>query len=533
MRFYRLLFFIFLLITFLPLPCKAEDTDNTWPAAEESQQQLQPGISYILRGETLARSGDPFAAIVEYRKAIAAGYNNSDVYRNLSTVLYLAGFIDEATETLEEAVRLHPKEVFPRQELGVLYFAKGNIAKAKETFISVAADNPALAGTYYYLGLIAYQQENFDEAWLYVRRAQLLGHQDNSLLKKMLARGNEPLIDQRDPVGDDLCFRQILQPSFVEAEKSLDRLRDGEMFEVVASTASIGPSAENGGFVGCLFPDELNATLAAPLWEQKAYDKPTIVETDRGAHIIQRVQSFDPELWRIQIAALKRPKPKLSKAILKQGLSQEELGRYVVHAGTYNGPVLASAMVSRLRYEELPAYFYTTHDEKGGLKYQVVAGRYPGKADAAEISKHLDDLGISNHISDSMQEEPTQQDEQKIVAAAPPETAIELTKEETTEPPEVAAEKPATTPTPTPKPAVAASATATAAFTTKAPAPAASAAEKKEVPSTALAKANNEKATERKTVAAPKTQPKKTTATEKRKKTTNKDIIAARAMAAR
>ena len=431
MRFYRFLLCLFLTVALLPMPCKADDTNNQWPAAEEQEQEIQPGISYILRGEKLARSGDPFAAIVEYRKAIAAGYNNSDVFRSLSTVLYLAGFIDEATETLEEAVRLHPKEVFPRQELGVLYFASGNIDKAKESFLTVATENPTLANTFYYLGVIALQQQDFDEAWLYVRRAQLLGNQDHSLLDKLLERGNEPLIDQRDPIGNDLCFRQILLPSFPEAEKSLDRLNDGEMFEVVASTASTGPSANNGGFVGCLYPDELNSTLAASLWQYKAYAKPTIVETDRGAHIIQRVQPFNPELWRIQIAAFKRPKPKLSEAIIKQGLSPKELTRFVVHAGTYNGPILAASMVSRLRYAKFPAYFYTSPapDKNGKLIYHVVAGRYPGAADAEAIRKRVENLGIGSTVVDTEQENIVQPEKSMTVASDLAPADVEITDE--------------------------------------------------------------------------------------------------------
>lgn len=386
-----------LIVLLLPLPSLGQE--NSWPVESEAgQQQLpQPGISYILRGEALARSGDPFAAIVEYRKAIAAGYHKSDVYRSLSTVLYLAGFTGEAIEALEEAVRLHPKDVYPRQELGVLYFAVGRDDAAEKAFLSVLADNPSLANTYYYLGILAFRQEKFDDAWLYARRAQLLGHKGGGLLDKLLAHGNEPMVDQREPVGEDLCFRQILVSSYEEAEALLGRLKKGEMFEVLASLASIGPSAASGGFVGCLFPDELDAALGAALWDKKAFAEPTLVETGQGAHVVQRVQPFDSELWRIQIAALKHPKPERSVSMIEK--KQQGEGRYIVEAGTYNGPLLAASMVSRLRENKLPAYFYTFRDKKGALIYQVVAGRYSGKADARVASERLDRLGITNLVT--------------------------------------------------------------------------------------------------------------------------------------
>lgn len=429
MRFCNYCLCALLLLVVLPLPCSGQEVETAWPVqGEAGQQQLpQPGISYVLRGEALARSGDPFAAIVEYRKAIAAGYRNSDVYRSLSTVLYLAGFTSEAIDTLKEAVRLHPKEVYPRQELAVLYFAVGKDDEAKKTFEGVLAENPTLANACYYLGIIALRQERFDDAWLYARRAQHLGQKGHALLDKLLAHGNEPLVDQREPVGDDLCFRQILVSSFEEAEGILERVKQGEMFEVLASLSSIGPSAASGGFVGCLFPDELDAALGAAMWDKKAFAEPIIVETGQGAHVVQRVQPFDTELWRIQIAALKHPKPVRSASMLQKG--DEGEGRYMVHAGTYNGPLLAASMVSRLRENKLPAYFYTSRNKKGGLIYQVVAGRYSGMADAKAASRRLESLGIKNFVATAEAEKPVQPaaaqavragGENKVVAVAPP-----------------------------------------------------------------------------------------------------------------
>ncbi|MDH3392963.1 MAG: SPOR domain-containing protein, partial [Desulfobulbaceae bacterium] len=191
-----------------------------------------------------------------------------------------------------------------------------------------------------------------------------------------------------------------------------------EMFEVVATLSSIGPSAESGGFVGCLFPDELDASLGAALWDKKAFAEPTIVETTQGAHVVQRVQAFDPELWRIQIAALKHPKP-VRAASMVQGKGEDEgEGRYIVHAGTYNGPLLAASMVSRLRDNKLPAYFYTSRNKKGGLIYQVVAGRYSGKADAQAVSRRLDGLGIKNFIGTAPDKKAVPSAPEKEVAVA-------------------------------------------------------------------------------------------------------------------
>jgi len=418
MRLYRYCLCMLLVFALAPRPCAGEDVDVTWAGAMEtdSQPQPQPGISFVLRGEALARSGDPFAAINEYRKAIAAGYQESDVFRSLSTVLYLSGFPEEAIDVLKEAVRLHPKEVFPQQELGVLYFAAGQDDAAKASFMSVLAVNPTLANAYYYLGLLAFRHQQYDEAWLHARRAQLLGHKASSLLDKLLPLGNEPMVDQQESVGDELCFRQILISSFEEAEGLLDRIKQGETFEVVASLSSLGSAAANGGFVGCLYPDELDPVLGASLWQMKPFSAPEIVETEGGAHVVQRVQRFDSERWRIQLAALKHPKPARKASLVGQGNEGE--GKYVVHAGTYNGPVLAATMVSRLRENKFPAYVYTSPGKKGGLIYRVVAGRYNGTVDAAATVKRLGEMGVVGVVVDESEKKAVSAAEKKAVAAA-------------------------------------------------------------------------------------------------------------------
>lgn len=384
------------IILFLPIPCGAADND-TWPLENQAEQQPQFGLGFTLRGDILSRSGDPFSAINEYRKAIDAGYNGSDVYRNLATVQYMAGFQTEAVETLQEAIRLYPKEVLPRQELATLYFALGKEKEAKKLFLGVLADNPTQANAYHYLGIIAFREGKVDYSWLHARRAQLLGNKSNSLMDKLMAWGNEPLVNQRTPVGDEVCFRQILLPSFEEAEEVMKRLDDGEMFEVVATTASIGPAADNGGYVGCRFPDEMNTQLSEYLWQQEAYAEPAIIQTDRGAHIVQRVQPFDLELWRIQIAALTKPKPVVAASMVEK--EEVEGWQYFVHAGTYNGPVLAASIVSRLRDDKLPAYYTTEKGKNGEFIYKVIAGHYPGKADAEALANRVDSMGISNEIA--------------------------------------------------------------------------------------------------------------------------------------
>jgi len=407
-----------LLVFLLAAPCLAADDEDVWPELQgDALQQPTVGITHVFRGEELARGGDPFSAIVEYRQAIAAGYRTSDVYRSLSTVLYLAGFPDEAIGALKEAIELHPKEVFPRLELGVLYFATGRQSEAKQLFLDVLADNPTLSSAYYYLAVILYRQKDYDDAWLYVRRAQLLGNKDQSLVDKLTAVSKEPAIDPRQSLSDAFCFRQILVRSWEEAEKIRQRIVQGEMFEVAASMESLGPSGLNGGFVGCLAPDELDARLGAALWNQEAYGDPVIAETYQGAHVLQRVLPFDLLDWQFQLAALKHPvaveksdggagagkEPAMPMEMGKDGKEVE--GRYTVHAGTYNGPMLAATMVSRLREAKLPAFFYIIKLKNGTRAYRVVGGRYDDKRQADKTSKILSDMGISNFIAVASEKE--------------------------------------------------------------------------------------------------------------------------------
>ncbi len=406
-RVLRLICSVFVVAFLVAVPCRAEDAV---PAAGDAAAPANVGITHVLRGEQLARSGDPFSAITEYRKAIAAGYHGSDVYRSLSTVLYLAGFPDEAINVLKEAVRLHPKEVFPRLELGVLYFATERQDEAKKLFLEVLSGNPTLANAYYYLAVISYRQKGYDDAWLYIRRAQLLGHKDQSLVEKLKKVSTEPAIDPRKSLSDQFCFRQILVDTYEKAEKIRKRIMDGEMFEVVAGMESSGPSAVNGGFVGCLAPDELDARLGAALWHQKAYGDPVVAETYQGAHVLQRVLPFDPQDWQFQLAALKHPVVAAAKGsdlvkvpTVVGAHDKAPEGRYSVHAGSYSGPMLASTMVSRLREAKLPAFFYTSTTKTGKLVYRVLAGRYDDRRQAERASDILSNMGINNFIVNTSQ----------------------------------------------------------------------------------------------------------------------------------
>ncbi len=92
-----------------------------------------------------------------------------------------------------------------------------------------------------------------------------------------------------------VCASHILLETPEDAQEALEAVQGGLSFADVAMDMSIGPSAPNGGDIGCdnpsnLVPPFANATIVAPIGE--VYD--TIVATEFGYHVILVNDRIDP-----------------------------------------------------------------------------------------------------------------------------------------------------------------------------------------------------------------------------------------------
>lgn len=265
-------------------------------AKEKTKTEISAS-SHEEKGDKYVAAHSFFLAVEEYQQAINQGINHPNLFRKLSSILYKTGFVDEAIIEMQKAVSLLPCADILRIELGVLYFARDRLEKAKEQFCVALKNNPGLTHSYYYLGEIFLRTGDYDMAWLCVNIAKRHGYKGQDIIRKLSILSKEPDIDPWSTNEKDLYIRQILVHDYKKAENIVDRIAEGELFEDIAFKESLGPNANVGGFMGDFRSSEMHPDLANALLEREVLSDPIIVETEQGFHIIQRLTPFDLDYW--------------------------------------------------------------------------------------------------------------------------------------------------------------------------------------------------------------------------------------------
>lgn len=278
-------------------PLKGKLKSSITEMAEDKTKTEISASSHEKKGDKYVAAESFFLAIEEYRQAINQGINHPNLFRKLSSILYKTGFVDEAIVEMEKAVSLLPRADILRIELGVLYFARERLEKAKEQFSVALKNNPGLTHSYYYLGEIFLRTGDYDMAWLCVNLARRYGYRGQDIIRKLSILSKEPDIDPWSTSEKDLYIRQILVNNYKKAENIVDRISEGELFEDIAFKESLGPNANVGGFMGDFRSSEMHPDLANALLEREVLSDPIIVETEQGFHIIQRLAPFDLDYW--------------------------------------------------------------------------------------------------------------------------------------------------------------------------------------------------------------------------------------------
>jgi peptidyl-prolyl cis-trans isomerase C len=273
-----------------PLP--EPEAENTAPTIDKAANNAAAS-AHKAKGDRYWETDRHFLAIEEYRQAIKLGLRDPDLYWSLAKILYITGFASDAVSEMEKAVKLKPGLDYFRIELGILYLSEGQLEKAKKQFIAALEINPSLTQMYIYLGELSFRTRNYNTAWFYTKIARQLGYKGKALAGKLQTVSREPSIKPWDHSGDHLFLRQILVDSSDKAESIIKRLDKGELFELVAGTESMGPNALRGGYMGDIRPSDLHPVIVSALKDRQIFEKPVIVETENGFHIIQRIMPFD------------------------------------------------------------------------------------------------------------------------------------------------------------------------------------------------------------------------------------------------
>ncbi len=377
MRKIAIIFFSFCFLLFSVVTVLAESTEIS---AESHGEKAK---IYLDKGRV-------FLAIEEFRQAIKKGFNHPALYRDLAIVLYEVGFVDDAIVEQEKAVELSPGSVFLRSELGVLYLAKDRTEEAREQFFAALEINPGYTTAYYYLGELFFRTGNYDMAWLFVKTAQRLGHRGYDIVRKLEALSKEPKIVPWKESAEDLYIRQLLVDTYKKAEKIVNRISSGELFEGIASKEFTGSTAKLGGFVGHVSPSEVHPDIVKALLEQEIFAKPVIVETEKGFHIVQRIALFDFNSWK-----------KLLSDSGKSDLTAAAQGKernFLVFVGSFRNKKNALEMVKKLRDFGYPCYYFSKITESKKTLYNVVAGKYNSRKEAKRVGERIAKQGYDYYI---------------------------------------------------------------------------------------------------------------------------------------
>ena len=118
----------------------------------------------FVKGALSAAGGDFDAAILQYRKVLAAEPENAAVYFSLSKVYVALTVPDSARFYAEEAVRYNPSNRYYRQLLAGIYFDMKQFSDAAMQFEQLAAMEPADTRSLFYLAHAYLADEKHEEA---------------------------------------------------------------------------------------------------------------------------------------------------------------------------------------------------------------------------------------------------------------------------------------------------------------------------------------------------------------------------------
>lgn len=259
---------------------------------------LENAVEAAKKGDEHLQMGEYLKAVKSYRQAIDDGLKHPDVYRNLSIALYDLRRVDDAITTMEEAVRLNEETDLFHMELGILYLVKNRFEDAKKQLVAALTLNPGLAEAHYFLGQIFHDQGHYALAWIAGRTAEKLGYDSRMLIDRLTAKGAaEPKTYPWSQPAEKFAIRQLKVASREDADKVLAKIKEGELFEYAGDVEYVDATKTLGGYAGLFRKEELRPQFVDDLKDRKVYDPPSVIRTDDGFHLVQKILPFDLAAW--------------------------------------------------------------------------------------------------------------------------------------------------------------------------------------------------------------------------------------------
>lgn len=130
---------------------------------------------YYNRGNARQEIRNYEEAVQDYTKAISLRPNIKDIYINRGVLFYRLANYHQALQDFEFAVKLDSTDVLAQFNLAKTSLILEKEEKAREALTKVLSIQPDYAEAYYWLGMIASQQQQKEEACLLFQRALSTG----------------------------------------------------------------------------------------------------------------------------------------------------------------------------------------------------------------------------------------------------------------------------------------------------------------------------------------------------------------------
>jgi hypothetical protein len=254
---------------------------------------------YVEMAGKLIKSNNHFPASDALRKAIELDKSeHPSLHMKLAVLYYSLGLIPDAIREGEKAVNLTPSSKWYKYDLAKFYLVNRQLDKAEQQFSALLSLEPGFTFGYYYLAEVYFHKQHYDLSWLSLTRARFLGFKGTLLAEKLDKLSRKPTEDLENATGDKL-FRFIKLPTRAKAEKVLQTLKNGRLFEHVELQLKKEHTSDTA--FGIMTLSELKKSIADALRENRPYSSPQIIKTGSDYRVMQRILAFDPSAWQAQL----------------------------------------------------------------------------------------------------------------------------------------------------------------------------------------------------------------------------------------
>lgn len=229
------------------------------------------------------------------KESAKASDDGPSINMRLGLLYYDLGLLPEAISEGEKAVAVIPTSKWYRFYLGKFYFVDKQYDKAENQFVAILEHDPGFTLGYNYLGELFFRQKKYDLAWLCMQRANLLGYQENHLKEKLASVSQGPQKSFAASDNDDGLYRFMSFSTEEEAKNTLEKFQNGELFENL-QLALMGDKAKNEDS-GLVLLSELQPAIAQSIRDMQPFADPEIIKTESDYRVMQRILSFDLDLW--------------------------------------------------------------------------------------------------------------------------------------------------------------------------------------------------------------------------------------------